>query len=93
LSRHADLVEVAQAVKYEHLPANRSVFFYGDHGDRFYLILKGECEVYVPLLLENLDHAHVFDSAQQPDTFKPNEPRKNSRKAIQSKIKKLKNKL
>lgn len=33
---------------------------FGDEGDRFYLVLEGTADVYVPVLMTNLDPRQVF---------------------------------
>lgn len=46
----SELLEIASALKYESCEKDKPVFNFGDEGDRFYLILDGKCEVFVPML-------------------------------------------
>lgn len=35
---------------YTRLPANTDVVSFGDKGDKFYIIVEGECQIWTPIL-------------------------------------------
>ena len=43
-----DLHEVCHLVKHEYMRAGDHVFKYGDFGDKFYVILKGQVSIRIP---------------------------------------------
>jgi len=46
--KHDDLMEVCKQMQYEFMEPREIVFRAGDHGDKFYIILKGKCQVQIP---------------------------------------------
>lgn len=43
-----DILQVCQEIKYEYMSQGDYVFKFGDTGDKFYVILKGEVSVRIP---------------------------------------------
>jgi CRP-like cAMP-binding protein len=41
------LVDVCSELRYEMIPAGNFVFYQGDYGDKFYVILKGRVQILV----------------------------------------------
>lgn len=41
------LVDICTELRYELIPANDFVFYQGDYGDKFYVILKGKVQVLI----------------------------------------------
>lgn len=35
-------------LKYEYFPAGNAVFHLGERGEKFYIVLSGACDVYIP---------------------------------------------
>ena len=54
---YADFIlNCSRSFKYEIFPSGSAPFHFGESGDKFYIILKGIANVYVPKLIEDYDH-------------------------------------
>ena len=45
---HDELKEMSQWLQYEYMEPGETVFKAGDQGDKFYIILKGRCQLQIP---------------------------------------------
>jgi len=60
ITKYHELLDIAHCLKYEHSEKNDVVFNYGEEGDRFYLVIDGTADVYVPVLTSNLNPSTIF---------------------------------
>lgn len=52
-----DLInEIWGIIQFESMSKGKRVFRYGDYGDKFYIILKGEVSVHAPVKVFSKDH-------------------------------------
>jgi CRP-like cAMP-binding protein len=51
LKNHKAHMDLCRLMNYSYYAANSTVFTYNDHGDSFYVIIKGLVGLHVPIIL------------------------------------------
>ena len=49
------VTQILKKFKYEVFKPEKAVFNHGDYGNKFYLILKGSCRIYIPKTNEEIE--------------------------------------
>lgn len=60
LESKSELQELASALEYQCFANGELIMMQGDIGDRFFLLLKGRCDVFKPVLQPDLDPSSIF---------------------------------
>lgn len=60
ITNYKELLELADSLQYEFHPKNTFLMYQGDEGDKFYMIVEGACDCYVPIAVKNCDPTTIF---------------------------------